>query len=155
MKIDIFTDGACSGNPGPGGYGSILVYIDKKGKEHKKTFSGGFKNTTNNRMELYSVIVALENIKKDQCELTIYSDSQYIVNSISKGWLKSWEKKNFIDRKNTDLWKIYLSLVNDHKIKMVWVKGHAGHSMNEECDELATSAIKNTSKLFEDIGYKK
>ena len=153
MKIDIFTDGACSPNPGVGGYGIILSFKDKNGKVHEREISGGFKDTTNNRMELYSVIVAIESVKTNNCELTIYSDSAYVVNAISKDWVTSWEKKKFQKKKNVDLWKRYLELAKLHTIKTVWVKGHAGHPKNERCDFLATSAIKRKDELFVDVGY--
>lgn len=134
--IDIFTDGACSGNPGPGGYGAILKY-----GEHIKEISGGEQNTTNNRMELRAVIEALKALK-EPCEVTLTSDSKYVCDSIQKGWAKSWKKNNWIksDKKkalNHELWDELLSLLDVHKVTVVWVKGHAGHPENERCDELA------------------
>lgn len=135
-KVQIFTDGACSGNPGPGGYGVILRY---KGIE--KEISGGHPNTTNNRMELSAVIAGLSALK-EPCEVTITSDSKYIVDAIQKGWALKWKANNWIRSNkekalNPDLWEELLSLLNRHKVDFVWVKGHAGHRENERCDELA------------------
>lgn len=134
--IKIYTDGAARGNPGPGGYGVLLL-----SGQHKKELSGGFRYTTNNRMELLAVIEALRAIKKNELPVTIYSDSQYVVNAISKGWLNTWIKTNFKgDKKNPDLWKIFYELSKQFVINMVWVKGHADNAYNNRCDELATSA---------------
>ena len=137
-KVEIYTDGACKGNPGPGGWGAILVW---KGVE--KTLSGGEANTTNNRMELLGVINALEALKRP-CEITLTTDSRYVVDGLEKGWAESWRKKGWkkSDGKpalNTDLWERLLSLVAIHKMTYVWVKGHAGHPENERCDKLATA----------------
>ena len=133
--VDIFTDGACSGNPGPGGYGIIMKY-----KETVKELSGGDAQTTNNRMEMTAVITALETLK-EPCEVTLYSDSKYVIDSVTKGWVYNWEKKNWKRGNepvpNTELWKQLLSLLGKHKVEFVWVKGHAGHPENERCDELA------------------
>ncbi|MDZ4823505.1 MAG: ribonuclease HI [Flavobacteriales bacterium] len=139
-KIAIYTDGAATGNPGPGGYGAIL-----QSGAHYKEMSGGFRLTTNNRMELMGVIAALESLKKENCEVTVYSDSQYVVNSVEKKWLDSWVKKGFRKKKNADLWKRYLLAAANHKVHFVWIKGHAGHPMNERCDALAVNAslVKN------------
>ena len=139
--IKIYTDGAARGNPGPGGYGVLLL-----SGQHKKELSGGFRYTTNNRMELLAVIEGLRAIKKNELPVTIYSDSQYVVNAISKGWLNTWIKTNFKgDKKNPDLWKIFYELSKQFVINMVWVKGHADNAYNNRCDELATSAadVKN------------
>ena len=134
--IKIYTDGAARGNPGPGGYGVLLL-----SGQHKKELSGGFRYTTNNRMELLAVIEGLRAIKKNELPVTIYSDSQYVVNAISKGWLNTWIKINFKgDKKNPDLWKIFYELSKQFVINMVWVKGHADNAYNNRCDELATSA---------------
>lgn len=133
--IEIFTDGAAQGNPGPGGYGAILRYGN-----HEKELSGGFRLTTNNRMELLAVIVALESIKKSGIAIKITTDSQYVVNAISKGWLWNWEKKNFKDKANEDLWRRYIPLHKKLNPKLIWVKGHAGHAENERCDQLAVEA---------------
>jgi ribonuclease HI len=134
--INIYTDGAARGNPGPGGYGVILM-----SGQHRKELSKGFRYTTNNRMELLAVIEGLRAIKKNELPVTIFSDSQYVVNAISKGWLNTWIKTNFKgDKKNPDLWKIYYELAKDFNVKMVWVKGHADNPHNNRCDELATAA---------------
>ena len=138
-KVEIYTDGACSGNPGPGGYGIILTY-----KRNKKELSGGFIRTTNNRMELLAAIVALDALT-EPCEVTLYSDSRYLVDSVTKNWLLSWKKRNWITAdkspvKNVDLWERYLAAQARHKITMVWVKGHAENEFNNRCDELARSA---------------
>ncbi len=135
--IEIFTDGACSGNPGPGGYGAIL-----KAGGHYKELSGGFRKTTNNRMELLAVIKALEAIKNPNQTITIYSDSKYIIDAIEKKWVFGWIKKGFKDKKNKDLWLQLMELFKLHQIRLVWVKGHAGHPENERCDELAVAAAK-------------
>lgn len=147
-KIIAYTDGACSGNPGPGGYGVILKYND-----HVKEFSGGFRYTTNNRMELMGVIVALEALK-EQCELTIVTDSQYVVNSIEKGWVYGWKAKGWMRNKkekaiNPDLWERLLNLLVKHKVKFQWIRGHNGHFENERCDQLAVAACMR-SDLPED-----
>jgi ribonuclease HI len=145
--IKIYTDGAAQGNPGPGGYGVILKYND-----HYKELSGGFRLTTNNRMELLAVIVGLETIKKEGIPITIYSDSQYVVNAVSKGWLWNWEKKNFKNKANADLWLRYIPLHRKLNPKFTWIKGHAGHKENERCDELAVQAA-NSSNLLIDHEY--
>ena len=140
--LDIYTDGACSGNPGPGGYGAILVY---KGIE--KIISGGEAHTTNNRMELTAVIKALEALR-EPCEITVTTDSKYVCDGITKGWAKSWRKNGWRkgDGKpalNPELWERLLDLLDGHKVKFVWVKGHAGHPYNERCDRLAADKIKS------------
>jgi ribonuclease HI len=135
--IRIYTDGAAQGNPGPGGYGTILKF-----NSHVKELSGGFRLTTNNRMELLAVIIGLEAIKKDGIAVTIYSDSKYVVDSVEKGWLWSWQKKNFAKKKNPDLWQRYIPLHQKFKPKFVWIKGHAGHTENERCDQLAVQAAE-------------
>jgi len=136
--INIFTDGASSGNPGPGGYGVIL----RKGQYYKE-LSEGFRKTTNNRMELLAVIVALEAIKNPNQEIMIYSDSKYIIDSVEKKWLLGWIKKGFAGKKNKDLWLRFYSIYKQHQVKFTWVKGHAGHIENERCDELAVLASKD------------
>lgn len=138
-KIEIFTDGACQGNPGPGGWGAILRY-----NGHEKEISGGDAHTTNNRMELLSVIESLT-LLKEPCDVTLYSDSKYVCDAISKGWAKSWQKKgwkksNNSPALNSDLWEKLLTLIDKHKINVVWIKGHAGHPENERCDKLAVLA---------------
>jgi ribonuclease HI len=145
--IEIFTDGAAQGNPGPGGYGAILRF----GK-HEKELSGGFRLTTNNRMELLAVIVALESIRKNDIPIKVVTDSQYVANAISKGWLWNWEKKNFKDKANEDLWRRYIPLHKKFNPKLVWVRGHAGHTENERCDQLAVAAALG-SNLLRDEAY--
>jgi ribonuclease HI len=135
--IHIYTDGAAQGNPGPGGYGVIMKY-----KQHVKELSGGFRLTTNNRMELLAVIVALEALKKNDMRVTIHSDSKYVVDAIEKGWIWNWEKKNFAKKANADLWQRYIPLHQKFKPHFVWVKGHAGHPENERCDQLAVQAAE-------------
>lgn len=137
-RVEIFTDGACSGNPGPGGYGAILKY-----GEHIKELSGGEEQTTNNRMELTAVITALEALK-EPCFVTLTTDSKYVVDGVEKGWAKSWrengwKKKDKKPALNPDLWGKLLDLLEIHEVKFNWVKGHAGHPENERCDELAVS----------------
>lgn len=135
--VRIYTDGASSGNPGPGGFG-IVMKFGSKVKEH----SEGFRKTTNNRMELLAVIRALELMKRNDLPIHIYSDSKYVIDAITKGWVFSWVKKNFKDKKNPDLWKRYLQLHPKFKLTYHWVKGHAGHPENERCDQLAVEAAK-------------
>lgn len=146
-KITIYTDGAAKGNPGNGGYGVVMM----SGK-HKKELSEGFRNTTNNRMELLSVIVALEQIKVAQSEVQIFSDSKYVVDSIEKGWVFGWQKKGFKGKKNIDLWQRFLKIYPKHKVKFNWVKGHAGNIHNERCDVLAVAAAESSNLLI-DEGY--
>ncbi|QNL48527.1 ribonuclease HI [Olivibacter sp. SDN3] len=138
--IEIFTDGASSGNPGPGGYGVIL----RAGKYYKE-LSQGFRRTTNNRMELLAVIVGLEALKKPGNEVTIYSDSKYVIDAITKNWVFGWLKKGFSGKKNKDLWLRFLQVYKLHQVKFVWVKGHAGHPENERCDYLAVQAGKDNT----------
>lgn len=146
-SIRIYTDGAAQGNPGPGGYGVILKYND-----FVKELSGGFRLTTNNRMELLAVITGLEAIKKEGIPVNIYSDSEYVVKAVEQGWLWNWEKKNFKDKKNADLWKRYIPLHKKYKPKFHWVRGHAGHVENERCDYLAVKAATNPP-LLADVEY--
>ncbi len=144
----IYTDGSSRGNPGNGGYGAILIWGDKV-----KELWGGYKYTTNNRMELMGVIQALMAVTKKNITITIYTDSQYIVNSVEKKWLDNWIKTDFKGgKKNKDLWLTYASLAKDFTIKFVWVKGHANNAYNNRCDELATAAADDTN-LLEDEGY--
>lgn len=140
-KVEIFTDGACSGNPGPGGWGALLRY-----NGHEKELWGGEVNTTNNRMEMTAVIEALKALK-EPCDVTLTSDSQYVCNAITKGWAKKWQKNNWIKSdkskaKNPELWEELLALIDKHHIKIIWVKGHAGHPENERCDRLAVEQSK-------------
>ena len=145
--IEIFTDGAAQGNPGPGGYGVILRY-----NKHEKELSQGFRLTTNNRMELLAVIVALESIRKNGIPVKVMTDSQYVARAIDQGWIWKWEKKNFKDKANVDLWKRYIPLHKQFKPKLFWLKGHAGHAENERCDQLAVAAASGY-KLAVDQGY--
>lgn len=146
--ITMFTDGAARGNPGPGGYGTILIM-----GSHKKELSQGYRFTTNNRMELMAVIAGLEALKKENCDITIYSDSQYIVKAVKEGWLQNWVATNFKGgKKNKDLWMRYYQLALKHKIHFVWVKGHAENVNNNRCDELATKAADGNNLLV-DEGY--
>ena len=145
-KVNLYTDGACSGNPGVGGYGTILVYIDSNGVKHEKEFSQGYKNTTNNQMELMAVIVGLEALNKP-CEVTVYSDSKYVVDAFNNKWIDNWISKGWKTSgkspvKNVDLWKRLLKAKENHTVKFIWVKGHAGHEYNERCDTLAVTAGK-------------
>lgn len=135
MKIIAYTDGSSRGNPGPGGYGLVLM-----AGQHYKEISEGYRITTNNRMELLSVIVALETLKKPGSEITIYSDSKYVVDAIEKKWVFGWQKKNYKGKKNRDLWERFLKIYPKHKVNFIWVKGHAGNPMNEKADELAVEA---------------
>ena len=149
-KISLYTDGASRGNPGPGGYGVLLIWGN-----HRKELSKGYKFTTNNRMELLAVIEGLKAIKKKEIPVTVFSDSQYVVNAVEKGWLTNWIKTNFKGgKKNTDLWTEYYELAKNFRIKFVWVKGHANNPYNNRCDELATAAADG-KHLLEDEGYEK
>ena len=146
MIVEIFTDGACSGNPGPGGWGAFLRF-----GEHKKELSGGEAMTTNNRMELTGVIEALSALNRPNCEVKLTTDSKYIVDSVTKGWARSWRKNGWLksDKKpalNADLWEKLLDLLDTHNVKFVWVKGHAGHPENELCDRLAVAQRNQFSK---------
>ncbi len=145
--IIMYTDGAASGNPGPGGFGVVL----KVGK-HRKEISMGFKRTTNNRMELMAVIKGLEAIKWENAKVKIYTDSRYVSDAVNKGWLWGWEKKAFRTKKNPDLWKQFLELYRKHNVEINWIKGHADIAENERCDSLAVEAGKG-SKLAEDSGF--
>ena len=147
--IKIYTDGSSIGNPGPGGYG-IVMLVDNE--DYKKEFSQGFNLTTNNRMELLAVIVALEKIKIKNSKVKVYTDSKYVSDAVEKGWLFNWVKKDFKNKKNTDLWRRFLDIYNDHEVKFQWVKGHNNDFYNERCDFLANLAAKN-SNLIEDKGY--
>ncbi len=144
-NVILYTDGACSGNPGPGGWGLILFYTDNSGTEHKLELNGGEKDTTNNRMELSAVIEGIKKLKSP-CNITVYSDSQYVCNAFNKGWLYGWIKKNWVNSskepvKNIDLWKEYLTVSRQHEVKFINVKGHSDNVYNNRCDELARAAI--------------
>lgn len=146
-NITIYTDGAAQGNPGPGGYGIVLL-----SGGHRKELSQGYKHTTNNRMELLSVIVALEMLKGDGHSVTIYSDSKYVVDAVEQKWVFGWQKKNFKNKKNPDLWQRFLRIYPKHHVRFVWVKGHASNKENNRCDELAVQAA-NSSHLLKDEWY--
>ena len=145
--ITMYTDGAAQGNPGRGGYGVVLKY-----KQHRKELSQGYRLTTNNRMELLAVIAGLEAIKEPGFEVTIYSDSRYVVDAVEKKWLWRWVKKGFAKVKNPDLWQRLLKVYTKHKVRFVWVKGHAGNPENERCDQLAVQAASGGGLLV-DEGY--
>jgi ribonuclease HI len=149
-KLIVYTDGAARGNPGPGGYGAILMYGDRV-----KELSAGYRLTTNNRMELMAVIAALQALKKKNIPLTIYTDSQYVLNSVVKKWLDNWIRTDFKGgKKNKDLWMQYYQLAKDYTITFVWVRGHAENIHNNRCDELATAAADGKNLLI-DEGYEK
>lgn len=148
-KIVVYTDGSALGNPGPGGFGIVMKY----GK-HRKEMSGGFRKTTNNRMELLSIIIALESIKWDNMEVDIYSDSKYVVDAVEKGWIYNWAAKRFKKKKNPDLWLRFMDVYPKHHIKLHWVKGHSGIIDNERCDRLAVQAA-NQANLEVDTFYEK
>ena len=146
VKVNLYTDGACSGNPGAGGYGAILVHVDSNGMKHEKEFSQGYKLTTNNQMELLAVIVGLEALKKP-CNVTVYSDSKYVVDAFNNKWIDGWIAKGWRTAgktpvKNVELWKRLLETMKKHNVDFIWVKGHAGHEYNERCDTLAVAAGK-------------
>jgi len=145
-KVKIYTDGACSGNPGPGGYGIVMIF-----NGHKKELSGAYEDTTNNRMELIAAIKGLEALNRT-CSVTLYSDSKYLVDAINKGWVTKWRKNNWMrtktdHAKNVDLWKRLMELLEVHDVKFVWVKGHADNEFNNRCDELALEAIKKQGHM--------
>jgi len=146
-KIVIYTDGAASGNPGPGGYGIVML-----SGHHRKELSGGFRMTTNNRMELMAVIIALETLRFPDSDVTIYTDSRYVADSVEKGWLFEWERKRFKKKKNPDLWIRFLKAFRQHKVTFIWIKGHADHPENEKCDRLAVTASQS-GHLPDDEGY--
>jgi len=146
-EIIIYTDGAAKGNPGPGGYGTVLI-----SGSHKKELAEGFKLTTNNRMELLAVIIGLEALKNKGSKVTIYSDSKYVVDSIEKKWVFGWQKKAFKGKKNPDLWRRFLEIYPKHNVKFIWIKGHANIPGNELADQLAVEA-SNRPSLPDDVGY--
>jgi len=147
LSLVIYTDGASRGNPGPGGYGAILKWGNTE-----KELSAGYRLTTNNRMELMAVIEALKVLTREDLDIDIFSDSEYVVNAIAKGWVLGWEKKGFAGKKNPDLWQKFLQLYRKHNIKMHWVKGHASNVMNNRCDVLATRAADG-GNLLRDEAY--
>jgi len=146
-QITIYTDGASRGNPGPGGYGTVLI----SGK-YRKELSEGYRLTTNNRMELLAVIKGLEVLKNKGSNVTVYSDSKYVVDAVEKKWVFNWEKKNYKGKKNSDLWKRFLVIYKKHSVKFIWIKGHANIPENERCDTLAVEASKKNN-LEVDTGY--
>ena len=146
-QVTIYTDGAAQGNPGRGGYGVVLI-----SGPHRKELSAGYRLTTNNRMELLAVCVALEALKFDGTDVTLYSDSKYVVDAVNQRWVFGWEHKRFTGKKNPDLWMRFLRVYRRHRVRFVWVKGHASNVENNRCDELAVAAA-NSGNLFEDTGY--
>ena len=155
LLVEMYTDGACSGNPGAGGYGTILRFKDSTGKYHEKELTAGYKLTTNNRMELLAVIVGLEALKKP-CKVRITSDSKYFIDAFEQKWIESWQKNNWQTAakkpvKNVDLWQRLLTAMKPHDIDLVWVKGHNGHEFNERCDELAVNSSKSDNLLDDNI----
>lgn len=151
LQVRLFTDGASRGNPGPGGYGAVLQFTDSSGKLHERELSQGFECTTNNRMELLAAIVGLEALKRP-CTVTLYSDSQYVVNAFNQHWVEGWLKRGWKNAKkepvkNVDLWKRLLAAKQPHDVTFVWVKGHAGHPENERCDQLATAAADGSARI--------
>lgn len=149
-EVTIYTDGSAKGNPGNGGYGAVIIYTNDKGETVEKTISGGYPDTTNNRMEITAVIKALQ-VLTIPCKANVYSDSQYLVNTFNKRWINNWKRNgwktaNGNDVKNKDLWEVMLSLTKYHKVKFEWVKGHSENKYNELCDKLATSAAEAVSK---------
>ena len=149
MSIRIYTDGSAKGNPGPGGYGIVLL----SDEGHRKELAKGYRKTTNNRMELLSVIVALEMLKSRPTDVLVYSDSKYVVDAVEKKWVFNWEKKYFDKKKNVDLWKRFLIIYRQHNVKFIWVKGHANNIENERCDKLAVAAAVAEQHHDIDMGY--
>ena len=151
LFVEMYTDGACSGNPGAGGYGTILRYKDTTGKYHEKELTAGYKLTTNNRMELLAVIVGLEALKKP-CKIKITSDSKYFIDAFEQKWIDNWQKNNWKTSskkpvKNVDLWQRLIKAMTPHDVELVWVKGHNGHEFNERCDTLAVNSSKSDNLL--------
>lgn len=156
MHVLIYTDGSSRGNPGPGGFGTVLEYTDTQGRLHVREYSEGYRQTTNNRMELLGVIIGLEALNRP-CQVDVYSDSQYVVNAFNQGWIQGWLQKNWKigtknPVKNIDLWKRLLTAMQPHEVHYNWIKGHAGHPQNERCDTLATRAADG-KELRTDEGY--
>lgn len=148
-QVHIYTDGAAKGNPGPGGYGIVMEWV---GKPYRKEFSAGFRLTTNNRMELMAVIVALEQLKNPLTHVLVVSDSKYVVDAVEKKWVFGWEKKGFTGKKNPDLWKRFLKIYRQHNVDFKWIKGHNNHPQNERCDALAVEAASSPNVLI-DVFY--
>jgi ribonuclease HI len=155
MKVTMYTDGAARGNPnGPGGYGTILEYIDTKGEVHRREYSKGYKKTTNNRMEMMAVIVGFEALNRP-CEVSVYSDSKYVIDAFNQHWIDGWKKRGWKRAGNKpvlnrDLWERMLRAMEPHTVTFHWVKGHAGHEENERCDYLASSAADGTDLLVDE-----
>ena len=149
-RVNLYTDGAASGNPGPGGYGLILEW---EGTPYKKTYAQGFIHTTNNRMEMKAVIKGLQLLKQSPLDVVVYTDSKYVSEAVEKKWVFGWEKKNFKNKKNADLWKEFLEQYRKHRVRMEWIKGHNQHPQNESCDKMAVEASKKTESQIEDVGY--
>jgi ribonuclease HI len=149
FDVHMYTDGSSRGNPGPGGYGLVMEWV---GKPYKKEFSEGFKITTNNRMELLAVIEGLKKLKKSNVNVKVFTDSKYVADAVGKGWLFNWEKKGFKDKKNPDLWMLFLKEYRKHKVIFQWIKGHNNHPQNERCDFLAVEASKK-AVLKVDVGF--
>ena len=148
-EILLYTDGSSIGNPGPGGYGIIM---ELKGTTYKKEFSKGYRHTTNNRMELLAIIVGLESLKKGSSKVIVYSDSQYVIDSVNNKWIFDWQKKGFKGKKNPDLWERFIRVYKKHHVDFKWIKGHNSHPQNEHCDFLANTAAKK-SDLIKDEYY--
>ena len=156
MLVNIYTDGAARGNPGPGGYGTILEYVDSRGELHTKELSGGYRETTNNRMELLAAIVGLEALNRP-CSVILHSDSKYLTDAFNQNWVSGWIRRGWKRAgnepvKNITLWKRLLSAMEGHDVQFVWVKGHAGHPQNERCDALATQAADHKPLPEDDLG---
>ncbi|MCR9253781.1 MAG: ribonuclease HI [bacterium] len=149
--IIIYTDGAAKGNPGPGGYGTVMI-ATVKGQPYRKELAEGYRKTTNNRMELLAVIKGLQALKQPGTEVKVYSDSKYVVEAVEKGWIWNWQKQGFKKKANVDLWQTFIPLYKKHKVKFQWVKGHAGIPENERCDQLAVAAAES-GDLKVDVGY--
>lgn len=155
LLVEMYTDGACSGNPGAGGYGTILRYKDSAGNYHEKELTAGYKLTTNNRMELLAVIVGLEALKKP-CRVKITSDSKYFIDAFEQKWIDSWQKNNWRTAskkpvKNVDLWQRLLAVMRQHEVELIWVKGHNGHEFNERCDKLAVNSSQSDNLLDDEL----
>lgn len=155
MQVTIYTDGSSRGNPGPGGYGAVLLYVDPSGREHRRELSQGYRRTTNNRMELMGAIAALEALNRP-CDVELHSDSQYVVNAFNQHWVDGWKKRGWKTAakkpvKNPDLWRRLLAAMEPHRVTWVWVKGHATSELNNRCDELATGAADGKDKLVDEV----
>ncbi len=144
MKVHVYTDGSARGNPGRGGYGVVMM-----SGSHRKEMSAGYRLTTNNRMELLAVIVAIESMKLPKLDITVHTDSKYVCEAVEKKWVFGWAQKGFKDKKNSDLWRRFLALYPQHHIQFKWIKGHAGHALNERCDQLATAAADGGNLLVD------